>query len=154
MELHFQSAEGRGVELVQNVVARLLMSSSYRGHIKSVLAELQWLPVHFWILFETLAINLKAFNGGLGPGCYFHVCCPLSEMALWGSVTLSRGKRQVGMGPFCIVAPQLWSSLQYSRGTCLFWKAFRLFLKLALPLLILHFCFLFILLLLLTAAGC
>ena len=56
----------RKLQIVQNVVARLLSGVRKHHHISPNLAALYWLPVHFHIGFKVLMMTYKALNG-LGP---------------------------------------------------------------------------------------
>ena len=56
----------RKLQMVQNVVVRLLTGVRKHQHISPTLAALHWLPVHFHIYFKVLMLTYKALNG-LGP---------------------------------------------------------------------------------------
>ena len=63
------------LQMVQNVVARLLTGTRKYQHISPTLAALHWLPIHFCIHFKVLMMTYKALNG-LGPRYMAERCLP------------------------------------------------------------------------------
>ena len=54
------------LQLVQNLVARLITGVNKFQHIFPTLATIHWLPIRFHINFKVMIITFKALNG-LGP---------------------------------------------------------------------------------------
>ena len=47
----------RKLQQVQNAAARLLTGAGYRDHITSLLQQLHWVPVSYWVQFKVLVLT-------------------------------------------------------------------------------------------------
>ena len=52
----------RKLQIVQNRAAKLITGSHPRDHVKPILAELHWLPVHLRIQFRVLVYTFKCLH--------------------------------------------------------------------------------------------
>ena len=108
----------RMLQMVQNVVARLLSGLRKHQHISPTLAALHWLPIRFRIDFKVLMMMYKALNG-LGP--WYLADCLLpprstritrhsQEGRLRGLMLREAWKERTRNQAFSAVAPQLWNT--------------------------------------------
>lgn len=49
------------LQLAQNAAVQAILSAIRRAHIMSLLCELHWMPVCFWVQFKILVATYKAY---------------------------------------------------------------------------------------------
>ena len=89
----------RKLQYVQNSAARLLTGSRKHEHIKPVLRDLHWLPVHERIRLKILLMTFKCLNQ-LAPSY-------LSDLLVQPRCHL----KTYGERAFSFIAPKLWNTL-------------------------------------------
>lgn len=114
----------RGLQLVQNAAARILIGSSRYDHISPVLASLHWLPVQVRADFKVLLLTYKALNG-MAPSYLTDLLTPyvptrsLRSQATGLLMIPIVRKKTVGERAFFFRAPILWNRLpQEIRQAC------------------------------------
>ena len=104
------------LQLVQNMVARLVTGTPRGDHITPVLKSLHWLLIHFWAKSNVLVINFKAPHG-LGPGYLRNRLPPYNPprtLRSSGKNLLRSAKTRLAgitQRTFSAAAPRLWNGL-------------------------------------------
>ena len=107
----------RKLQYVQNSAARLLTGSRKHEHIKPVLRDLHWLPVHERIRLKILLMTFKCLNQ-LAPSY-------LSDLLVQPRCHL----KTYGERAFSFIAPKLWNTLPLSIKRCKSAESFKSTLK-------------------------
>lgn len=125
------------LQIVQNAVARLLISSNKRSHITPILSFLHWLPIKFRINFKILVLTFRALHGQM-PQYIVDLLLPYSpNLTLRSSdeilLTIPRTHFKTrGDRGFQAVAQKIWNALPFSlRSTdscTIFMKRLKTFL--------------------------
>lgn len=62
------------LQLIQNAVARMILSAPRFTHVAPLLCELHWLPASFRVQFKMPAITFKLLHG-MAPGYLWDFMC-------------------------------------------------------------------------------
>ena len=106
----------RKLQLVQNMSARLVASTSRGVRITPVLKSLHWLPISFWAKYKVLVITFKALHG-LDPGYLrdrllpYNPPCTLRSSGKNLLQSVKTRLTSITQRTFSSAAPRLWNGL-------------------------------------------